>query len=666
MRELLRRRGRAASGVVAAILVAAGVTPAAKDHEPIATPTITITSPLGRSGLPGKIRIVARVDAPPKALPLSVTFSVDGTLLATDTDGAPYEALWVDDNPFEAREITAEATFAEGNSIRDVVTLKPLEITEAADVSSVAVEATVVDATGRFVSDLEQSDFALREDGNSETVDFFRQQRDPALFTLLVDSSHSMAIRADEVRAAARRFLDAIAPDDQVVVAPFSRSITAITGPTTDHNTVLQAIAAIKPDGGTAILDALGEAVQKLSTVAGRRAVVLITDGYDEHSQSQIETAVTTLNAGNVPVYVIGFGGIAGISLDGEKLLNTLAGDTGGRAWFPRDQPQLGKAYETIATEVQHRYFLTYTPHNQRRDGTWRKISVEVTKPGLTVRARAGYNAPKAPPVHPVIEFAAVGASQLPASVTRDDLEVIEDGVEQEIQTFEEAVDPVTVVLALDASGSMKKAALQAQEAAREFVDALRPEDRIAMVSFADKSVLVHGPTDQRDQTLKAIDSYVAAGGTALNDALYDSLSQVAKAEGRRAVVVVTDGRDENAASTGPGSVQSWDDVLQELAKTDATVYAIGIGTNVDKARLQTLADKSGGAAYFPADASTLAASYQKIVDELRRRYVIGYESTNGQRDGRWRKLDIRTRDGAVVIRSRGGYYAPAETTGTH
>ena len=276
------------------------------------------------------------------------------------------------------------------------------------------------------------------------------------------------------------------------------------------------------------------------------------------------------------------------------------------------------------------------------------------------MRARAGYNAPKAPPVRPVIEFAAVGASQVPASITKDDLEIIEDGVEQEIQTFEEAVDPVTVVLALDASGSMKKAAGQAQAAAREFVAALRPEDRIAMVSFADKSVLIHGPTDRRDETLKAIDSYVAAGGTALNDALYDSLSQVAKAEGRRAIVVVTDGRDENAASTGPGSVQSWEDVVQELAKTDATVYAIGIGNNVDKTRLQTLADKSGGAAYFPEDVSTLAASYQKIVDELRRRYVIGYESTNSQRDGRWRKLEIRTKDGAVAIRSRGGYYAPA------
>ncbi len=118
--------------------------------------------------------------------------------------------------------------------------------------------------------------------------------------------------------------------------------------------------------------------------------MVLITDGYDEHSQSQIDAALQTLNGGNVPVYVIGFGGIAGISLNGEKLLNTLAAETGGRAWYPRDSPQLGKAYETIATEVQHRYFLTYTPQNQRRDGTWRKISVNVRKPGLRVRARVG------------------------------------------------------------------------------------------------------------------------------------------------------------------------------------------------------------------------------------------------------------------------------------
>ena len=660
MRELLRRRrGAARRLAIALALVVAVASIGAKDHEPVAPPTIKITSPLGRSGLPGTIRIVARVEAPPTTPPVSVTFLIDGKPLSTDSDGAPYEALWVDENPYEAREITAEATFGEGTAIRDSITLKPLEITEAADVSSVAVEATVVDDTGHFVGGLDASDFVLREDGSDEKLDFFRQQRDPAVFTLLVDSSHSMAIRADAVRAAARRFLDAIAPDDQVVVAPFSRTIVSITGPTTDHRTVLEAIGAIKPDGGTAILDALGEAAKALAPLPGRRALVLITDGYDEHSQSKLDATVKALNGSSVPVYVIGFGGIAGISLNGEKLLNGLAAQTGGRAWFPRDEPQLAKAYETIATEVQHRYFLTYTPHNQRRDGTWRQITVNVTKPGLKVRARPGYTAPKAPPVHPVIEFTAVGASNEPAAVTLDNLLVVEDGVDQDVQTFEEAVNPVTVVLALDASGSMKKSTAQAQGAARDFVNALRPEDRIAMISFADRSVLVHPATEKREETLTAIDGYVAKGGTALYDALYDAMGQVAKIEGRRAIVVVTDGRDENAASNGPGSTQSWDDVLHQLEQTEATIYAIGIGSNVDKSRLQTLAARSGGAAYFPADVTTLDASYRKIVDELRRRYVISYESTNGDRDGRWRKLEIRSRDGSVVVRSRGGYYAP-------
>jgi VWFA-related protein len=129
--------------------------------------------------------------------------------------------------------------------------------------------------------------------------------------------------------------------------------------------------------------------------------------------------------------------------------------------------------------------------------------------------------------------------------------------------------------------------------------------------------------------------------------------------EGRRAIVVVTDGRDENAASTGPGSVQKWADVVHELEQTQATVYAIGLGKNVDRSRLQMLAEKSGGRAFFPADVTTLAGSYRKIVDELRRRYVIGYESTNPVHDGHWRTLDIRSKEGSVTVRSRAGYYAP-------
>jgi Ca-activated chloride channel family protein len=654
------RRTLVAAAVMASAL--SGATPRADGLEP----TLRITSPLGRTGLPGTIRIVARLDGlvEPKLtepkLP-RLRFFVDNVLLSSDEDGPPYDALWVDENPFEPRELSVEAELPAGGSLRTSITLNPLEITEAADISSVAVDATVVDPKGRFVNKLTARDFALLEDGDPQALDLVSQSREPALFTLLVDSSQSMKIRASAVRATAVRLLAAIAADDQVVVAPFSRSVTTVTGPTTDRATVLDAIAAIRHQGGTAILDAVGETATLLANGTRRRALVLITDGYDENSESNFDVAIEKLKASGVTLYVIGVGGIAGVSYNGETLLKRLCEQTGGRAWFPRDDQQLGRAYDAIAGEVHQKYLLTYTPRNQQRDGNWRSIDVKIPGTEYRVRARKGYTAPVAPPVRASLEFSGVGSGQVPLSLTREDLTILEDGVPQSVDVFQEAVLPVTFMLALDSSGSMKRSAEQAREAAREFIAAMRPEDQVGMILFSDKSNLVHVPTEKREYSLKAIDGYVAEGGTALYDALFDSLAQLATVQGRRVVVVVTDGRDENATSTGPGSLQKWDEVLQKLEQTEATVYAVGVGNQVDRTRLQQLARKSGGAAYFPTTASSLAADYHKILDELRRRYIIGYESTNHTRDGRWRAVEIRTREKGVEIRSRGGYYAPPQ-----
>ena len=626
-----------------------------------AAPVIHITSPLGRSGLSGTIRVVARLDPYDGAAPTRVDFYVDKMLLSSDTDGAPYDALWVDENPFEARELSVEAVFPSGRTATDTVVLKPLEVTEAAEVSSVTVDASVLDPKGRFVPHLEAEDFSVTENRIPQDLDGVAEKREPGLFALLVDSSQSMAIRSDAVRATAAKLVDTIAKDDQVVVAPFSKHVLSVTGPTADRQTVLGAITAIHPSGGTAILDAVSEAASSLRSENRRRSLILITDGYDENSESTVNAAIAALHDHDVTLYVLGLGGIAGISLRGEAVLSTLAQSTGGRAWFPRDARQLVDAYSTIAGDVEHRYVLTYTPRNQRRDGTWRQIDVAVDKPGLIVRARTGYTAPLPPPVRTSVEFTAVGDGDRPVTLTRDDVSVYEDGVEQHPDTFAEAVLPVTIMMAIDASGSMKKSAAQVQDAAREFVTAMRPEDEIGLITFADKSNYIHSPTTRRDWSLKAIDDYQPAGGTALYDALYDSLAQLGGVKGRRVVVVVTDGRDENARSNGPGSLQTWDDVLKKLELVDATVYAVGLGSNVDRARLRELADRSGGVAFFPTDVSTLGTAYNKILDELRRRYVIGYESTNRARDGHWRRVEIRPRQEDMAIRSRGGYYAPPQ-----
>jgi len=222
-------------------------------------------------------------------------------------------------------------------------------------------------------------------------------------------------------------------------------------------------------------------------------------------------------------------------------------------------------------------------------------------------------------------------------------------------------VSPVSVVLALDSSGSMKKAAETAKGAARGFVQALKPEDKLATVIFSDRAELAHELSTDRKTTLDAIDSYQANGGTALYDALTSSLSRLKDVEGRRVVVVVTDGRDEDNPGTGPGSVSTFDSVLADLKQVDAVVYAIGIGAKVDRERLEKLASVSGGEAYFPEDATGLDEQYRRVIEHLRRRWVIGYTSTNAKRDGSWRRVDLSSKCPDEVVKSRGGYFAPGK-----
>jgi hypothetical protein len=90
-------------------------------------------------------------------------------------------------------------------------------------------------------------------------------------------------------------------------------------------------------------------------------------------------------------------------------------------------------------------------------------------------------------------------------------------------------------------------------------------------------------------------------------------------------------------------------------------VFPIGLGPNVDREKLQQIADLSGGEAYFPQDVSTLAGDYHRILENLRRRYIITYTSTNNTRDGGWRTVEIRSVRDGIVVDTRGGYFAPAD-----
>ena len=125
-------------------------------------------------------------------------------------------------------------------------------------------------------------------------------------------------------------------------------------------------------------------------------------------------------------------------------------------------------------------------------------------------------------------------------------------------------------------------------------------------------------------------------------------------------LVVMTDGRDENNPGTGPGSTRSFPDVLGHLKESGATVFGIGLGTKVDAKPLETLAELSGGRALFPTDVSQLSAEFGRVVEDLRRRYVVSYTSSHVTHDGSWRDVQIRLKSTpGAVVRTSGGYRAP-------
>jgi VWFA-related protein len=197
--------------------------------------------------------------------------------------------------------------------------------------------------------------------------------------------------------------------------------------------------------------------------------------------------------------------------------------------------------------------------------------------------------------------------------------------------------------------------------AARSFVEALPAKDLLGVVTFADSVELAHDLSTDREGALAAIANYRAAGGTALHDAMHRSVSRLLQSQGRRAVVVMTDGRDENNPGTAPGSVRTLADVLALLKDSGIIVYPIGLGPKVDRDTLERLSKATGGEAYFPLDVSTLAAEYRRVLEDLRRRYVITYTSTNSARDGTWRKVEVRSRRDGIVISGQAGYRAPAK-----
>ena len=276
------------------------------------------------------------------------------------------------------------------------------QATFSTGVSVVNVLVTVRDRQGQLVRGLVKDDFALEEDGRIQTVRYFSPQADlPLTVGLLVDVSGSQRTVLAEQRRASQQFLDQVLrnPKDQAFLARFDRQVQLLQ----DLNS-LELDKKTNSGQGTALYDAIIFGARRIAGQAGRKALIVLSDGYDTSSSASLGAAVETAQRADALVYSIRFldrdvfafevpasQGGSPVPREGRKALERIARETGGGFFDLTAAATLENIYRRIEDELRNQYSLGFTP--VKNHAGYRKIRVTAKRKGLTVQARDGYYA---------------------------------------------------------------------------------------------------------------------------------------------------------------------------------------------------------------------------------------------------------------------------------
>lgn len=262
---------------------------------------------------------------------------------------------------------------------------------------------SVTDGRSRYVTDLEERDFAVFEDGILQQLSLFTHENLPISLSLLIDTSASMLEKLPVAQAAATRFTRTLRPQDLAQVMQFNDRATVLQDYTNDQATLEAAIRRTQASGPTALHNALYIALKDLSQQkrAGelrRRAIVLLSDGEDTASLVNDEQVLEVARKTEIGIYSISLRSSRGQDRNFSQanyVLSSLSRETGGQVYFPNSLSELDSVYDRIAEELRTLYSLGYVSSNQRRDGKWRRIVVRVPeRPELQLRYKLGYYAP--------------------------------------------------------------------------------------------------------------------------------------------------------------------------------------------------------------------------------------------------------------------------------
>ncbi len=296
------------------------------------------------------------------------------------------------------------------------------------DSAIVRVNVGVVDDRGRSITTLDRSSFSVYEDGVKQEISRFEASSAPFSVVMMLDMSGSTRSFRQNIQMAATRFLDALAPDDRIAVVEFYSKVNLLNDFTTDRRTAFHSISAANGTGDTDLYKGLLFALDKLSGEKNRRkAIVVLTDGVDTDAQDgdrkllsnltneQITTAIKP-DTNEVLRRVLDRADVHGVTIyplalptgDPARLadptprqiamytaartrLKLVADRTGGTLNSIRRLEDMGMLYALVAADLRTLYTIEYQPLNDKRDGKWRAIKVDVDRPDLIPRARQGY-----------------------------------------------------------------------------------------------------------------------------------------------------------------------------------------------------------------------------------------------------------------------------------
>jgi len=269
------------------------------------------------------------------------------------------------------------------------------------DVDVVLVNASVSDSSGRMATGLRQENFRIWEDKVEQKVEYFSSEDSPMSIGLIFDATGSMADKISAAREAAAGFLKVSNRQDEYFLVRFSERATLDEPFTRDISRLQNHMIFTPAKGLTPLFDAVYLGLQTMKSATNKRkALLLITDGEDNHSRYSFQNLKEFIREADVQIFVIGIVDLGG-QLDpgqrGRGIIEDLARISGGEAFFPESANQLEDICNKIALELRNQYVLGYHPTNTAKDGSWRKIRLKLNPPkgihDLSVHGKTGYYA---------------------------------------------------------------------------------------------------------------------------------------------------------------------------------------------------------------------------------------------------------------------------------